>query len=287
VDHAAVAGEQTARGYGMDVAEGIDAVLQWHIRTFFEVDASHDNAHSGSVMLGGFFMRVLVVQNYDNTGLGQVGAALAEAGAEIDLRNAHLGDALPGNADGHDAMVVLGGGQNALADNEYPYIPALLHLMREFEAKDRSMLGICLGSQLMARAFGGQNLIGTAPEFGWRQVTLTDEAENDAVLGALPKDFPIFQWHDDTFTLPEGAVHLAANKAARNQAFRLGRAAYGFQFHFEADQPLVKDWNAAFSGLLRERQPGWLERFEDEAARHGDKADEVGRALARAWVATI
>lgn len=232
-------------------------------------------------------MRVLVVQNYENTGLGQVGAALAEVGAEIDLRNAHHGDALPGDADGHDAIVVLGGGQNALADDEYPYIPALLDLMRDFEAKDRSMLGICLGSQLMARAFGGENLIGTAPEFGWRQITLTEEAENDAVLGALPKDFSTFQWHDDTFTLPEGAVHLAANSAARNQAFRVGRAAYAFQFHFEADQALVRHWNATFPDLLSVRQPGWLERFEDEVATHGDKADEVGRALARAWVATI
>ncbi|MDH6230291.1 GMP synthase-like glutamine amidotransferase [Mesorhizobium soli] len=232
-------------------------------------------------------MRVLVVQNFDNTGLGQVGTALAEAGAEIDLRNAHLGDALPENADEHDAIVVLGGGQNALADEEYPYIPALLGLLRDFEAKDRSMLGICLGSQLMARAFGGDNLIGAAPEFGWRKIALTDQAEADPVFGKLPKDFPSFQWHDDTFTLPEGAVHLATNPSARNQAYRIGRAAYGFQFHFEADQPLVRKWHALFPDLLRERQPGWLERFEDEAAAHGAKADEIGLTLARSWVATI
>lgn len=232
-------------------------------------------------------MRVLVVQNYDNTGLGQVGAALAEAGAEIDLRNAHRGDALPDDASQHDAIVVLGGGQNALADAEYPYIPALLDLIRDFEAQDRSVLGICLGSQLMARAFGGENLIGTAPEFGWREVGLTGEAAADPVFGALPENFPTFQWHDDTFTLPEGAVHLAANPAAQNQAFRIGRAAYGFQFHFEADQSLVRHWNAAFSELLRERQPGWLDRFENEASAHGGKADEIGLVLARGWVATI
>ena len=232
-------------------------------------------------------MRVLVVQNYDNAGPGQVGAALAEANAEIDLRNAHLGEALPQSADEHDAIVVLGGVQNALADEEYPYIPALLDLIRDFEAKDRSVLGICLGSQLMARAFGGRNLIGAAPEFGWRQISMTQHAANDPVFGALPQTFPAFQWHDDTFTLPENAVHLAANPAARNQAFRVGRAAYGFQFHFEADQRLVRHWNDSFAELLRERQPGWLERFEDEAVAHGGRADEVGRALARGWVATI
>jgi GMP synthase-like glutamine amidotransferase len=232
-------------------------------------------------------MRVLVVQNYDNTGLGQIGVALEEAGAELDVRNAHLGDALPSDAGGHDAIVVLGGGQNALADDAYPYIPALLALMRDFEGRNRAVLGICLGSQLLARAYGAENLIGAAPEFGWRDVSQTEEALGDAVLGALPRKFPIFQWHDDTFTLPPNAVRLASNAAAANQAFRIGRAAYGFQFHFEADRPLVRHWNMVFAGYLADRQPDWPARFEAEAERHGPKADAAGLALARAWVAAI
>jgi GMP synthase-like glutamine amidotransferase len=232
-------------------------------------------------------MRVLVVQNYDNTGLGQIGTALEEAGAEIDVRNAHLGDTLPPDANGHDALVVLGGGQNALADAEYPYIPALLALMRDFESRDRAVLGICLGSQLLARAYGAENLIGAAPEFGWQRVSLTDDAASDSVLGALQREFPIFQWHDDTFTLPPGAVRLASNAAVANQAFRIGRAAYGFQFHFEADRPLVRHWNTAFAGYIADRQPDWPMRFDAEAERHGPEADAAGLALARAWVAAI
>ena len=102
-------------------------------------------------------MRVLVVQNYDDTGLGQVGAALDEAGAEIDIRNAHRGEALPENPEAHDALIVLGGGQNALDDASYPYFPALLELMRGFVDADKAVLGICLGSQLLARAYGGKN----------------------------------------------------------------------------------------------------------------------------------
>jgi GMP synthase-like glutamine amidotransferase len=236
---------------------------------------------------GRISMRVLVVQNYDNTGLGQIGVALEEAGAELDLRNAHLGDALRSGADGHEAIVVLGGGQNALADEEYPYIPALLALMRDFEGRDRAVLGICLGSQLLARAYGAENLIGAAPEFGWHGVSQTEEAAGDAVFGALPREFPIFQWHDDTFTLPPNAVRLASNSAAANQAFRIGRAAYGFQFHFEADRPLVRHWNTAFAAFLADRQPDWPARFEAEAERHGPEADAAGLALARAWVAAI
>ncbi len=122
-------------------------------------------------------MRVLVVQNYNHTDLGLVGAALAEAGAEIDLRRAHQDEALPHDASGHDALVVLGGGQNALDDDRYPYIPGLLALMKDFAESDRAVLGICLGSQLLARAYGATNLIGAAPEFGWCAVTRSDEGE--------------------------------------------------------------------------------------------------------------
>ncbi len=232
-------------------------------------------------------MRVLIVQNYDNTGLGQVGAALAEVDAEIDLRKPYLGDALPADASSHDAMVVLGGGQNALADDEYPYFPALLELTRDFEANDRAVLGICLGSQILARAFGGENRIGAHTEFGWHEVELTEDAKADAVLSALPQKFPIFQWHDDSFTLPPGAAHLARNGAVENQAFRIGRAIYGTQFHFEADRPLVMEWNKALGDLIVARHPQWHARFDDEAARHGPAADEAGLALARAWVKAI
>ena len=232
-------------------------------------------------------MQVLVVENYDNTGLGQVGTALAEAEAKLDLRRPHRGDALPKEINGYAAAVVLGGGQNALADGEYPYFPRLLDMLREFEAGDRAVLGICLGSQILARAFGGENHIGTASEFGWREVELTEAARIDAVLCALPSRFPIFQWHDDTFTLPAGAERLAKSAAAENQAFRIGRATYGIQFHFEADRPLVRDWNAAYASLIAERHPDWADRFEVEAARHGPDAETVGLAIARAWVKAI
>lgn len=232
-------------------------------------------------------MHVLVVQNYEGTGLGQVGKALREAGAHIDIRNAHLGDALPADGGGHDALVVLGGGQNALADDEYPYIPLLLGLMRDFEARDRAVLGICLGSQLLARAYGAENLIGTSPEFGWHRIELRDEASDDPVFSALPRQFASFQWHDDTFTLPEDAVHLATNAATRHQAFRVGRAAYGFQFHFEADRELVRQWNVTFAAMISRNQPGWFDRFESEEASYANEADAAGMALARAWVATI
>jgi len=232
-------------------------------------------------------MRILAIENFNDTGLGQIAAALDEKGAAVDTVRAWQGEALPAATDGYDGLVVLGGGQNALDDEGSPWFPQLLELMRRFVDSGRATLGVCLGSQLLARAYGGQNLLGSAREFGWQHVELTPEGRADPLLAGLPEHFPIFQWHDDTFTLPRGGLRLAGNMAAHNQAFRIGRAGYGVQFHFEADRRLVQEWNRVFATELAERQPDWPARHEAEEARHGEAADAAGRAIAAAWAGLV
>ena len=232
-------------------------------------------------------MRVLVVQNFAGTGLGQIATALAERGAEVDLRRAFDGEALPGVTSEHDGIVVLGGGQNALDDEIAPWFPQLIGLMRDFISAEKPLLGVCLGAQLLARAYGADNLLGAAPEFGWRDVALTPEGRADPVLSAAGATFPIFQWHDDTFTLPRGGTRLAGNDSAHNQAFRVGKAGYGTQFHFEADRELVVEWNRTFEEWLAERHPHWKTDHAAEAARHGPAADAAGLAIARGWAALL
>ena len=232
-------------------------------------------------------MRVLVVENMAHSDLGQVGVALQESGAEIDLRQPFTGQALPGDIHGHDALVVLGGEQSAVDDHIHPYLPELARLMRTFADAGKSVLGICLGSQLLARAHGGDNLLGKTREFGWHGVELTADGECDPVLGAAGPAFKSFEWHSDSFTLPRGAVRLATNPAVANQAFRIGRAAYGMQFHFEAGTAVVEGWNRTFETVINRIDPDWLQRYPEHAARHAEQADAAGLALARAWVATI
>ncbi len=229
-------------------------------------------------------MRVLAVENYRSTPLGQVGTALAEAGAEVDLRRAHLGEPLPGTAAEHDAIVILGGEQNALADDACPWFPGLVGLVRGFGDADKAVLGICLGAQLVARAYGGENLLGRPVEFGWHEVRPTAEGTADPVLAGLGAGSPIFHWHEDTFTLPPGALHLARSAITENQAFRLGRAVYGIQFHFEADRPLVAGWSEDFAATIHGYAPDWPERHPRDAARHGPRSDAAGLELARRWV---
>lgn len=233
-------------------------------------------------------MRVLAIQNFGDTGLGQLGTALEAAGVAIDLRRLDLGDPLPMSPEGYAGLVILGGAQNALDDAGSPWFPALLELARAFERQARSVLGICLGAQLLARAFGAENRLGAAKEFGWREVVLTEEGRRDSLTGALPDvSFRSFQWHDDTFALPPAAVRLAFNDAAAVQAFRIGRAAYGVQFHFEADRGAVRHWSETLAAYLAEQQPGWEERRRQEETSLGAEADEAGAALSRAWIATL
>lgn len=232
-------------------------------------------------------MRVLVVENMNHSSLGQVGVALREAGAEIDLRRPYTGEALPRDSNGHDALVVFGGEQSALDDHIHPYLPDLAGLMKTFTGDGKSVLGICLGSQLLARAHGGDNLLGRTREFGWHGVELTDEGRQDPVLSAAGDTFTSFEWHSDSFALPEGAVHLATNATVANQAFRIGRAAYGMQFHFEAGTSVVEGWNRTFEPVINRLEPDWLQRYPEHAALHAKQADAAGLALARAWVATI
>ncbi|QLF71295.1 type 1 glutamine amidotransferase [Peteryoungia desertarenae] len=231
-------------------------------------------------------MRVAIIENSRITHAGQVGVALTEARAEVTVIRAYSGEALPGPGD-HDALVVFGGEQNALDDDRHPYLPCLANLMHTYGEAGKPVLGICLGSQLLARAYGAQNRIGIAPEFGWRAIERTKAAESDPVLSAVPEQFWSFQWHDDTFDLPASAVHLAENADVRHQAFRVGRAAYGFQFHFEASRAVVANWSREFPDMIERKEPGWLTRHPELAERHGALSDEAGLALARAWVRLI
>jgi GMP synthase-like glutamine amidotransferase len=232
-------------------------------------------------------MRILVVQNYRSSGLGAIEPLLLEIGATVDLRHAYEGEALPRTTAGYDALIALGGAQNALDDVSSPYFPALLELMRGFTEESKAVLGICLGAQLLARAFGAENRIGAASEFGWCDVALTETGRNDSVLSGLPLRFPIFQWHDDSFDLPQCAARLAENEAAANQAFRIGRATYGVQFHFEADRALVRRWTADFADYLARHRPDWTERQADEEAKHGAAAERIGARIARAWLNVV
>lgn len=231
-------------------------------------------------------MRVAIVENNPVTHHGQIGVALHEQAARIDLYKPWANEALPRRLDA-DALIVFGGEQSARDDARFPYLSHLADLMAEHAQADGAVLGICLGSQILARAFGGENLLGTTPEFGWCDIALTEAGRTDPLFAGLPAVFPAMQWHSDTFRLPEGAVHLAASPVAAHQAFRIGRACYGTQFHFEANRAVVADWSRDFAATCEANSPGWAARHPELAPTRGAEADSCGLTVARNWVAMI
>ena len=232
-------------------------------------------------------MRVLVVENYPNTTLGVVGEALETAAADVCLVRTHAAEELPPGPDGFAGLVLLGGAQSALDDADHAYLPDEARLARAFGDADLPVLGICLGAQLIARAYGARNILGRPLEFGWHEVRATDAGRADPVISAMGAAAPLFHWHSDTFTLPERAVWLAESDRTANQAFRIGRATYAIQFHFEADTKLVASWTRDFAGEIGAVTPDWFGTHDREAARHGSAADRAGRALAAAWASLL
>jgi GMP synthase-like glutamine amidotransferase len=232
-------------------------------------------------------MRVLIIENFIGTPPGQVGRELAHAGIAVEVRRAFQGDAVPDDPDGYAGLVVLGGAQSALDDADHPYLPRIAALSRRFGEADKPVLGICLGAQLVARGHGARNMLGLPIEFGWREVRPTAAGESDPLIAALSERAPLFHWHTDTFTLPPGAVHLAESAMTRLQAFRIGRAVYGIQFHFEADRKLVEAWSREFADVIAGYAPDWPERHPRDAARYGEQADAAGAAIARAWIGLL
>ncbi|MBB4304132.1 GMP synthase-like glutamine amidotransferase [Rhodobium orientis] len=232
-------------------------------------------------------MRVLVLENFPGATLGLIADVFAEEGIETEIVRIHEGAAVPGDDAPFDGLVLLGGAQSAIDDENHPDLPLSAALARRFGEAEKAVLGICLGAQLVARGHGGVNHVGRPVEFGWRDVTATVEGKADPLIAALGAAAPLFHWHTDTFDLPSGAVHLARSSMTRNQAFRIGRAVYGIQFHFEATVEMVEAWTTEFADLVADFAPDWPKRFAVERETLAPVADRVGRAMARAWVGRL
>ncbi|NTV49081.1 MAG: type 1 glutamine amidotransferase [Geobacteraceae bacterium] len=153
------------------------------------------------------------------------------------------GDRLPDVAD-ISAIIVLGGAMGAGDDHLHPFLADLKALIGNVVSAEIPYLGICLGGQLLAAAVGGRVEPGRWEEVGNLNVYLTDAGINDPLFNGLPAEFRTFQWHHDSFDIPEGGVLLASSEACPNQAFRVGRAAWGLQFHPEVTERIIRDWCA-------------------------------------------
>lgn len=229
-------------------------------------------------------MDILCIVHDTSAPAGLLAEAVARRGGTCHEIMPELGEPLPAGPEGFDGLVVLGGPMDADDDAGYPHFRPLLALMRACHAAGTPIMGVCLGAQLLARAFGADITRLRTPEIGFTEITMTRAAARDPLLKGLPRTVHLMQWHQDTFALPAGAVRLMGSALCPNQAFRLGEATYGFQFHLEATKSIVRTWVRLNAHFLAAHRPGFAAEMEAQLARHWPGQAAFTAAVADRWL---
>jgi len=186
-----------------------------------------------------------VLQHAHSEPLGTISDALDSRGLSYRYVKAYDGQDIPDGLGGSIGLVIMGGPMGVYELDKYAFLEPEMRLIEKALEKGMPVLGVCLGSQMLASVLGATVAPGEEPELGWAPVTLTDEANVDRLLHPVTSPFMGFHWHGDYFDLPNGAVSLATSDLAECQAFRHGNNAYGFLFHMEVNDFMVRDWTAS------------------------------------------
>ncbi len=185
---------------------------------------------------------VLIVKHVEQEGPGMLGKFFEDAGWQLVTVELGRGESLPDRPDSFAAVVVLGGPMNVYEEKAYPFLKDEDLFIKEVIREEIPFLGICLGAQLLAKACGARVMKAAQKEVGWYAVDLTNEARHDRFFRRVESPLTVFQWHEDTFDIPDGGVLLGTSALVRNQAFRMGSCAYGMQFHVEVSLDMVEAW---------------------------------------------
>ena len=178
----------------------------------------------------------LVIQNTRIEGIGTLGDLLKADGFNIKTILAKS-EKIP-DVD-YDTIIILGAPESA--NDDLPYLKQEIKLIQDSVKKDIPVLGICLGSQLVAKAFGARVYKGPRKEIGFYEDVEFDNTIQSNLFNGIKSPSLVFHWHGDTFDLPKNAIRLAHSKNYQNQAIKIG-SAVGIQFHLEVDEPTIKLW---------------------------------------------
>lgn len=231
--------------------------------------------------------KVLVFQHVPFEPLGTLDALLKECGFRIRYVNFGRDSAQRPVLDRYAALIVLGGPMNCDQVNSHPNLLTEVEILREAVARDMSVLGICLGAQLLAKALGGEVFRNPEREIGWYDVELTAAGAGDPVLSAFARRQRVFQWHEDGIAVPADVEVLASSPVSPVQAFRHGEHVYGLQFHLEVDADLIERWLSvpAHAGVLQE-EAGHIDptAIRDETRRRIAESQALSRETFGRWI---
>jgi GMP synthase (glutamine-hydrolysing) len=182
--------------------------------------------------------------------LGLLAPVMAREGWDVSFCEAAVDDLLHDSIRNANLLVILGGPIGAYQTDAYPFLKSEIALIEHRLSRDLPTLGICLGSQLMAKTLGSRVFAGHVKEIGWGSIELTSEGASSCLNPLREADAAVLHWHGDSFDLPEGARRLASNMHYQNQAFAYGRNALALQFHLEADPHQLEQWYVGHAAEL-------------------------------------
>ncbi len=222
---------------------------------------------------------LLCIRQQSNVPLGVIEGVLDEEKVEWRYADCWAGVDLPDLSE-ISGLIVLGGTMNADETAEFPHLVQVREMMSESVATGKAMLGICLGVQLLSRVLGGEVYKAPVKETGFLYIEATGE---DPLLDPFAPRSRVFQFHEDTCTLPEGAELLYRSNDIAVQAFKAGERAYGVQFHFEVTTTEISNWCDATPDL----ETDWgtsKEELLHQAGQHLKRQQQSGREVARRFI---
>jgi len=227
---------------------------------------------------------ILFIKNIDIEGPDTLGPYFEQQGYRTHVIDLSAGGVLPSTLEGVEAVIVLGGPMNVYEEDRFPYLREEDRFIRKVLQEDIPYLGICLGSQLLAKAAGAR--VGKSPsrEIGFDAVRLTDAGRADPLFAGLPEQFDVFQWHEDMFDVPDRGILLSSSSLCPHQAVRVGENAYGLQFHVEITDKSIREWSDRYfqhdQPLLRGRKEEMLAQYRRVRESFHDTAGLMFRNFA-------
>lgn len=229
-------------------------------------------------------MTLHCIQHVPFEGPGRIADWARAHGHAVTGTRLYAGDALP-DPDAFDWLVIMGGPMRLHDEDRYPWLSTEKAFVREAIDARKTVLGVCLGAQMIAEVLGGRVYPAEEKEIGWWPVHRAGATSELSVFRQFPPAVPAFHWHGETFELPEGAVLLASSDACRNQAFAYGDRVIGLQFHIEITRRGVQDLIANCADDMTDgpyvqsadELPGESRRFETAHMTMTTLLDELSR----------
>jgi len=229
---------------------------------------------------------VYILQHIHCETPGLISDYLQEAGIGVRFVKTFEGQPVPSEMIDAAGLVIMGGPMSAYDHERLPFLLDEQRLIENALRVEKPILGICLGSQLLAATLGAEVKSGTKKEIGWHRLRLTEAAAEDPLWAGVQAQFTAFHWHGDVFDLPQGTISLASSELTPCQAFRYSDAAYGLLFHMEVTQKIL---NAMVAEFLEELDAENIASasITQQSENYLPNLQSIGATVFRRWTKLI